>query len=87
MWFCRCAYSGVRYIIDVIGVVVPDSQCLVEVEEERRKRLCAARIFALEKEAGITFFMADRNVIDKLVELEDVDVSKREVRERVVVNQ
>jgi len=66
---------------------VPDSQCLVEVEEERRKRLYAAKKIALEKETRITFFIADRNVIDKLVELKDVNETKREVRERVVVNQ
>jgi hypothetical protein len=46
----------------------------------------AEHLLRVDKEAGITFTLPDGRVVDKLVELEDVDVANRENRERRNVN-
>jgi len=47
-----------------------------------RMKAEAEHLIRVDKEAGVTFTMADGTVVDRMVDLEEVDVAKRVIRER-----
>lgn len=73
--------SGVQAFFEDDGSVVPETPSNL-MGDLRRKKADVEHLLRVEKDAGITFTMADGAVVDRLVVLEDVDVENRENRER-----
>jgi hypothetical protein len=78
--------SGIRLIMEESATWVPESP-LANEEVSSRKVLDASRIFSLQRSGGFSFQVADKTIVSKLVELEDIEVEKEEAREQVVGDQ
>ncbi|MCI54407.1 hypothetical protein A2U01_0075657, partial [Trifolium medium] len=74
--------SGIDHLVDVDGEFVPDS--LPDFEgEDARKEGEAKILLGIQKEVGFTFAIDDVEIQNKLVELENIDREKNDVREQV----
>lgn len=76
--------SGVHKIFEVDGSVVPETPTNL-MGDSRRKRAEVEHLLNVEKEAGVTFTMADGTVVDRLVVMEDVDTEKGFKERREVI--
>jgi len=60
---------------------------LTNLPESSRKKLDASHIFSLQKTNGFNFIVADKAIVTKLVELEDIEVVKDGIRVREMCDQ
>jgi hypothetical protein len=73
--------SGVQVIFDDEGSVVLVTP-IVLMGYFPRKKADVEHLLRVDKEARITFTLADGRVVDRMVVLEEVDVAKRVIRGR-----